>query len=91
MTVKLSENEVNVIKVWADTCIHGGHWGDGDIVIPEEDIILKKLENMKGDRLTLTENEARLILMWSDSSRGIHTMEESNVIKKLKSNIERKI
>jgi len=42
----LSVTEVDSIKAWADKIIHGGHWGDGDIVIPEESIILNKIDGM---------------------------------------------
>ena len=38
----LTNNEVKAIRVWADKNIHGGHWGDSDVAIPEEEIILKK-------------------------------------------------
>jgi len=79
----LSENEVNAIRAWADKIIHGGHWGDGDIVIPEESIILKKIERMNDGQLDLKENEVKIILTWSESSMGILTMEEDSVIKKL--------
>jgi hypothetical protein len=88
MELYLSVNEVNVIRAWADKSIHGGHWGDGDITIPEESIILKKLENMEGGSITLRENEARIILTWSESSMGIHNMEEDSVIKKLNKLVE---
>ncbi len=80
----ISENEVNVIKAWADSNIHGGHWGDGDIIVPEEEIILKKLDAMREGKITLTDNEARIILTWSESSMNIYTMEEESVIEKLK-------
>lgn len=80
----ISPNEINAIKAWADKSIHGGHWGDGDFSIPEETIILKKLGEMKGGWLELKDNEAKIILTWSESSMGIHTMEEESVIKKLK-------
>jgi hypothetical protein len=83
LKLNLSANEVNAIKAWADTIIHGGHWGDGDIVIPEESIILNKIEEMQNGTLDLKENEAKIILTWSESSMGIHNMEEDSVIKKL--------
>jgi hypothetical protein len=79
----LSVTEVDSIKAWADKIIHGGHWGDGDIVIPEESIILNKIDGMQGGMLDLKVNEAKIILTWSESSMGIHTMEEDSVIKKL--------
>jgi hypothetical protein len=80
----LTENEVKAIKAWADKNIHGGHWGDSDIAIPEEEIILKKLDEMKDSKVELKENEMKIILTWSESSMGIHNMEEDRVIKKLK-------
>ena len=84
MELYLSDNEVRAIKAWADKNIHGGHWGDSDIVIPEEEIILKKLDRINESKVELKENEMRIILAWSESSLGIHNMEEDSVIKKLK-------
>ena len=81
--VYLSENEVIAVKAWADKIIHGGHWGDGDIVIPEESIILRKIEEIQDGILDLKETEIKIILTWSESSMGIHTIEEDSVIKKL--------
>ena len=88
MKIYLSANEVNAVKAWADKNIHGGHWGDGDLAIPEEAIILKKLEGMENGNIELKDNEAKIILTWSESSMGIHTMEEDSVIKKLRKLIE---
>jgi len=85
MDLFLTAGEVNAIKIWAESIIHGGHWGDGDVEIPEEGIILQKIRNIKASKITLNENEVRIILMWSDSTLGIHTMEEASVIKKLQS------
>jgi hypothetical protein len=84
MRVHLTESQINVIKIWADKTIHGGHWGDGDFMVPEESIILKKIENSKG-HVSLNQNEVRIILTWSESSHGIYTLEEESTIHKLKS------
>ncbi len=83
MEVQLSPAEVEVIKIWAESSIHGGHWGDNDLVVPEEDIILSKLKNIKNGKVDISPNEARIILTWSSTSLGIHTYEEEQVIKKL--------
>ena len=83
MKIELSPAEIQVIKIWAENNIHGGHWGDGDIIVPEEEIILNKLNSAKNGKVDITPNEARIILMWSNSSMGINTYEESTVIKKL--------
>ena len=84
MDLRLSETEVRAIRIWADNAIHGGHWGDGDLEIPEESILLKKLETIENDTVTITEHEARILLMWSRSTLGIHTVEEHQVMSKLK-------
>lgn len=88
MEIYLSAPEVAVIKIWADTNIHGGHWGDGDFFVPEEKIILEKLDNIKNGKLKFTKYEAGIILAWSESSRGIYTMEEESVINKLNDTVK---
>jgi hypothetical protein len=87
MIVSLTEAEKRAIKIWAESNIHGGHWGDFDIIVPEEEIILNKLNNTKDNKISINEIEARIILGWSDSTFGIHTMEEASVIKKIKSGL----
>ena len=89
LEILLSQSEIDVIKIWADNTIHGGHWGDGDFMIPEENIILNKFDKVKNGKVYLTKNEVQIILTWSESSYGIHTLEEENVINKLKSTIEK--
>lgn len=85
MELVLSEGEMKSIEIWADNTIHGGHWGDGDFMIPEENIILEKLQRARKDgKLQITSNEARIILSWSETARGIYTMEEESAIRKLK-------
>jgi hypothetical protein len=80
-----SDNEIEAIKIWADSSIHGGHWGDGDLTIPEERIILRKLQVTDNGRIDLSGEEAKIVLAWSESSRGIHTMEEESALTKLRS------
>ncbi len=83
MDLPLSETEARVIKIWADSAIHGGHWGDGDVEIPEESILLDKLNDIQEGKISLTEYEAKILLMWSGSTLGIHTIEEERVIRRL--------
>ena len=85
MHIHFSPSEIATIKIWAETTIHGGHWGDGDFAVPEENIILEKIAKMDNGMVELTTSEARIILTWSESSHGIHTMEEVSVINKLRS------
>ena len=84
MVLELNDREVRAIQIWAEEIVHGGHWGDGDVAVPEEEILLRKLGCMKGNRLSLSETEAKIILAWSDSALGIYTMEEYSVIRKIK-------
>ena len=88
MDLPLTDREVKAIRIWADSVIHGGHWGDGDAIIPEEDIIIRKLDSRENVVISLNEQEAKIILSWSDSTLGIHTLEEESVLKKLKSLLE---
>ncbi len=84
MVLKFTDSEITVIKVWAENNIHGGHWGDGDFFIPEEKIILQKLDNGKNGKIDINEYEAGIILTWSESLRGVYTMEDESAIRKLK-------
>ncbi len=84
MVLKFTDSEITVIKVWAENNIHGGHWGDGDFFIPEEEIILQKLDNVKNGKININEFEAGIILTWSESLRGVYTMEDESAIRKLK-------
>jgi hypothetical protein len=82
--IRLSPAEVAVIRIWADENIHGGHWGDGDFMVPEENIILQKINDARDGQVDLSPTEVKIVLAWSESSRGIHTMEEASVIKKIR-------
>ncbi len=88
MDLQLTDRKAKAIRIWADSVIHGGHWGDGDAIIPEEDIIIRKLDSRENGVISLNEQEAKIILSWSDSTLGIHTLEEESVLKKLKSLLE---
>ena len=67
MKVELSRREVNVIRSWSDLNIHGGHWGNGDVVLPEEGIILQKLSG-GGPAYEFTMSEIRIILIWAEKT-----------------------
>ena len=84
MTINLTDSEITVIKIWAENNIHGGHWGNGDFYIPEENIILQKLDNVKNGDIEINEYEAGIILKWSESLRGVYTMEDESALIKIK-------
>ena len=84
MKLNFTNSEITVIKIWADNNIRGGHWGNGDFFIPEEKIILEKLDGSKNGNIEINEYEADIMLKWSESLRGVYTMEDESAIKKLK-------
>jgi hypothetical protein len=84
MVLELSDREARAIQIWAESIVHGGHWGDGDMAVPEEEILMRKLGTMEDNKLSISETEAKIILAWSDSTLGIYTLEEDSVIKKIK-------
>jgi hypothetical protein len=90
MVLSFTDTEIGIIKIWADSTIHGGHWGDNDLIVPEEGVILEKLDKTRNGSLDLTKIEARIILSWSESSRGIHTLEEESAINKLQNMLKHK-
>ena len=66
-----SERELTIIRVWSDTVIHGGHWGDGDVVFPDEDILLNLLQNARpGEDVPLRPRNLEILRIWSDTHSG---------------------
>ena len=84
MTLELSEHEIKILKIWSDNVIHSGHYGDGDITLPDEHIILQKInQTIPDSNVIFTEQDIRIILIWSDTN--YRTPEEIILINKLKS------
>lgn len=54
-------------------------------MVPEENIILQKINDARDGQVDLSPTEIKIILAWSESSQGIHTMEEASVINKIRS------
>lgn len=66
-----SERDRYILQVWSDTVIHGGHWGDGDVVFPDEAILLEKIGNTEpGEAVELSSRDLQVLLVWSESSHG---------------------
>jgi hypothetical protein len=89
MKLHFNDSEIAVIKIWADNNIRGGHWGNGDFFIPEEKIILQKLDNSKDGKIEINKYEVGIMLKWSESLRGVFTMEDESAIKKLKEAVKK--
>jgi len=69
--VLFSERELQIIKVWSNNIIHGGHWGDGDVVFPDESILLSILEEApERGAVDLSFRNLEILLIWSESLCG---------------------
>jgi hypothetical protein len=92
LDLTLTPHEATLIILWSETTIHGGHWGDGDVVFPDEGNALEKLRHIKkGEPVKFTARDVEIIMIWMHSHCGALTSaelsltaEESQLVKKLK-------
>lgn len=80
MQVAISPVERRILRIWSDNIIHGGHWGDGDVVFPDEAIVLEKVST-DADVIELSARDLEIIRVWSDSSTD--TPEETMLSKRI--------
>jgi len=84
MKINLSDNEIRILKLWADDVMSGGHWGDGDVIFPDESVLLERIKMVRKDNtVELTPRNIDIALIWSEKNNG--TPEEEDLIAKLKS------
>ncbi len=91
-SLKLTRHEADIIRLWSDKTIHGGHWGDGDCVFPDEGIVLEKLAAIKdGGDAVFTTRDIEIMLVWLENHSGSHltgglslTGEEVPIVHKIK-------
>ncbi len=87
--IKLRVNalEVKQLLIWAENTISGGHYGDHNVILPEERITLDKLKNnVKDGAIDVNERDLKIMIIWSDNAIGGEGMisEEISLIEKLK-------
>lgn len=69
MNMIFTERELHIIRIWGDTVMHGGHWGDGDVIFPDEAILMQVIERaMPGEDTALTPRNLEILAIWSDTS-----------------------
>lgn len=89
MELKLTNLELRQLLIWADHTISGGHWGDGDVVFPEEGITLDKLNKSQDGTVEANERDISTMIIWCENAIGKTlkgmTSEEISLIEKLKS------
>jgi len=88
LELKLSELEKKQLLIWASNTIEGGHFGDSNVVFPEEGITLNKLETTKNGKLNVNEQDVKIMIIWCENAIGQSlkgmTSEEISLIDKLK-------
>lgn len=92
MKIELSPLEIRQLIIWAKNTIEGGHFGDGNVVFPEEEVTLYKLEHSEDGQVEVTERDLNILKIWSENAIGqsLHgmTSEEISVVSKLKKAID---
>ncbi|HEO66216.1 MAG TPA: hypothetical protein ENI73_10165 [Spirochaetes bacterium] len=87
MKLELTELELKQLVIWADHTIAGGHFGDGNVVFPEEGITLDKLKNSQDGTLEIRERDVQVMIIWCENAIGKTlkgmTSEEISLIAKL--------
>jgi hypothetical protein len=88
MKIELTVPEVKQLLVWAEHAIEGGHFGDGNFMIPEEEITRNKLKDFKGGTFELSKMDIRILYYWAEANLGssLNGMipEEISIVEKLK-------
>ena len=72
MDVNLTNRELFIIKTWAESTISGGHWGNGDVLFPDEANALSKININTDSKANIIINfnqiDIKTILIWADTS-----------------------
>ena len=79
----LNDREKKLVLLWSESSISAGHWGDGDAILPEEEILRDKVMGLNGEgTIGLGRMETRILRQWV--ARGNNgTPEESMLADKI--------
>ena len=69
----------------ASETLHGGHWGSSDLIIPEQQFLYKKIEDLEGE-VELTFTYVKMLIDWiyDGTHEGTHLVQEDiSIINKL--------
>jgi hypothetical protein len=76
----LSGTELRILRIWGETTMQGGHWGDGNIVLPDESNLIARLGNVP---VALTRRDFDILRIWLGASS--HTPEEETLEARVRS------
>jgi len=75
VTLKLTTQEWDALSRWAEKTIRGGHWGDGMLLLGEEEKVLK-LVSEKPVEWELSPLELRVLRYWLDNNHPTTPVEK---------------
>ncbi|HOJ50534.1 MAG TPA: hypothetical protein PKW55_06975 [Spirochaetota bacterium] len=81
MNIIFSDIEKKIIKIWYNSKVYGGHWGDNYFVLPEEEILFNKI--MNDFSIEINPIYLRILKYWAEESSD--TPEEEELKKKIES------
>ena len=83
-----TENELRILKSWAETAMFEAHYGDYNVLVSEEALLCEKILNLKpNEPIQLTRLELRVLNIWASNNLiGGHPSlsEEKAVLDKIK-------
>jgi hypothetical protein len=83
-TVQFSNEEIRAMRIWGDTVINGGHWGNGQVLFPDEEMALTYIDTLEaGLAVKISNRMAKILLIWADKAAMI-SPEEQMLVEKLK-------
>ena len=88
MILTLTPLECKQLVIWADNTMAGGHWGDGNVVFPEEEITIQKVNAATDGKIKVSERDINTMIIWAENAVGKTlkgmTSEEISLISKLR-------
>lgn len=75
--ITLTKTELQHLQIWADNVMHGGHWGNGDIIFPDEQGALDFINNVETEEpVEVPERILEILLIWSEKAPLINPEEQ---------------
>jgi len=86
LIISLNAVELRILGIWAEAILHGGHWGDGAVILPDEEAAMQLLKSAQANSaLACTPRSIFTFLVWSSASS--ETPEEQILREKLEKSL----
>lgn len=70
LTIKLTPQQQRIMVVIGENNIHGGHYGNESVVIPEEDMMLKILKSATFGLFKINRHRLDTLFIWMENEYG---------------------